>query len=181
MEFVDSYNEVGEKTGKSVSKLEAHEKGIFHKSVHVWIVNKKGEILIQRRSKNKETFPNMLDVSFAGHIRSGESSIEAVKREAKEELGLEIDLERLEYLFTYKKEEKIKDSYFENEFNDVFLYSKEIEIKDCKFIDNEVSEVKYVDFRRLEMMWKDKNMELIDHKVHFAGLFYILHKKFDRI
>lgn len=182
MELVDIYDCFGEKTGEKVSKLKAHEEGLFHKAVHVWIINKKGEVLVQRRNSNKETFPNMLDISFAGHIQSEETNIEAIKREGKEELGLDIELEKLKYLFTYKKEWVIKEnSYFENEFDDVFLYEDDIKVEDCIFTDSEVSEVKYIDFRRLEMMWKDKNVEIIDHQVHFAGLFYILHKKFDRI
>lgn len=180
MEYVDVYNRLGEKTGEVVPKIKAHQLGLYHKAVHVWIVNKNGELLVQRRNYNKKVFPNMLDISFAGHISSGETSIEALYREAKEELGIDINLDYLSYLFSYRKEFVIvPGEYFENEINDVYLYEKDIKIEDYKFEDNEVSEVKYIDFRKLEKMWKEKNPELIDHEVHLAGLFYILHEKFD--
>ena len=39
MEYVDVYNKFGEKTGEVVPKLRAHELGLYHKAVHVWIVN----------------------------------------------------------------------------------------------------------------------------------------------
>lgn len=180
MEYVDVYTRLGEKTGEKIEKAKAHELGLYHKAVHVWIVNEKGELLVQRRNSNKKVFPNMLDISFAGHVSSGETSIEALCREGKEEIGIDIDLDCLSYLFSYRKEFIIiPDKYFENEIDDVYLYEKEVKIEDCKFEDNEVSEVKYIDFRELEKMWKEKNKELINHGIHLAGLFYILHEKFD--
>lgn len=180
MEYVDVYNKFGEKTGEVVPKLRAHELGLYHKAVNVWIVNKKGELLVQRRNYDKKVFPNMLDISFAGHVSSGETSIEALCREGKEEIGIDINLDYLTYLFSYRKEFVIiPGKYFENEIDDVYLYEKDINIENFRFEDNEVSEVKYIDFRKLEKMWKEKDPELIDHEVHLAGLFYVLHEKFD--
>ena len=180
MEYLDVFTKYGEPTGESIDRNIVHEKGMFHKSIHVWIVNSKGERLVQRRDSSKKTYPNMLDTSFAGHVSSNEGLIEAVIREGKEELGLEIDLECLNYLFAIKSEIKVRENYYENEINDVYLYEKDVKVEDCKFTDNEVSEIKYIDFRVLEKMWQDKSSELIDHDVHYAALFYILHQKFDK-
>ena len=180
MEYLDVFTKYGEPTGESIDRKIVHEKGMFHRSIHVWIVNSKGELLVQRRDSSKKTYPNMLDTSFAGHVSSNEGLIEAVIREGKEELGLEIDLECLNYLFAIKSEIKVRENYYENEINDVYLYEKDVKVEDCKFTDNEVSEIKYIDFRVLEKMWQDKSSELIDHDVHYAALFYILHQKFDK-
>lgn len=180
MEYVDIYTRLGEKTGEVVEKTKAHELGLYHKAVHVWIVNSKGEVLIQRRNANKKVFPNMLDISFAGHISSGETTMEALLREGKEELGLDINKDCLEYLFSYRKEFVIvPNKFFENEIDEVFLYLKDVKIEDCTFKDHEVAEIKYIDFRELEKMWKENNKELINHGIHLAGLFYVLHEKFD--
>lgn len=180
MEFIDIYTRLGESANQKEEKTVAHEKGLFHKTVHVWIINSKGELLVQRRSKDKRTYPNMLDISFAGHISSGESIVDGVLREGKEELGLDINLDYLSYLFSYRVEKEIeKNKYFENEIVNVFLYEKDIEIEEYKFLDKEVQEVKYIDFRILEEMWKNGDKELIDSGVGFATLFYILHKRFD--
>ncbi len=180
MEYLDIFSKFGETTGESVDRNIAHEKGMFHKSIHVWIINSKGELLVQRRNANKKTYPNMLDTSFAGHVASGESLTEAILREGEEELGLKIDLDYLNYLFAIKSEKKIRENYYENEINDVYLYEKDVKIEECKFTDDEVSEIKYIDFKILEKMWKEKSTELIDHDVHYAALFYLLHQKFDK-
>ena len=180
MEYLDIFSKYGEPTGKSIDRNIAHEKGMFHKAIHVWIVNNKGELLIQRRNANKKTYPNMLDTSFAGHVSSGESLTEAILREGKEELGLEIDLNCLNYLFSIKSEKQVRENYYENEINDVYLYEKDVKIEECKFTDDEVSEIKYIDFKILEKMWKEESPELIDHDVHYAALFYLLHQKFDK-
>lgn len=182
MEYIDIYTKLGEKTGKSMEKTMAHEQGLYHRAVHVWILNKKGELLIQRRSKNKRTFPGMLDISFAGHISKGENSLEAVVREGKEELGIDIDFEKLEYIFSFRKEFIIEENkYYENEIADVYIYEKEIEIDEFEFLDKEVEDVRYIDFRKLEKMWKEKDKELINQGIEYSGLFYTLHKKFDKI
>ena len=68
MEYLDVFTKFGEPTGESIDRNIAHENGMFHKSIHVWIVNSKGELLVQRRNSNKKTYPNMLDTSFAFYI-----------------------------------------------------------------------------------------------------------------
>ena len=180
MEYLDVFTKYGEPSGESIDRNIVHKEGMFHKSIHVWIVNSKRELLVQRRNSNKKTYPNMLDTSFAGHVSSGESLIEAVLREGKEELGLDIDLNSLNYLFAVKSEKVVRENYYENEINDVYLYEKDIKIEECSFTDDEVAEIKYIDFRELEKMWKEKSTELIDHDVHYAALFYVLHQKFDK-
>ena len=180
MEYLDVFTKYGEPTGESVERDIVHKEGMFHKSIHVWILNSKGELLVQRRDSSKKTYPNMLDTSFAGHVSSKEGLLETIIREGKEELGLDIDIECLNYLFAIKSEKKIGENYYENEINDVYLYEKDVKIDECKFTDNEVSEIKYIDFRVLEKMWQDKSSELIDHDVHYAALFYLLHQKFDK-
>lgn len=79
MELMDVYDELGQKTGLVVEKLEAHSKGFLHKSVCVWIINSHNEILLQKRASHV-AFPNMLDISCSGHIQSGETPLEAVLR-----------------------------------------------------------------------------------------------------
>ena len=66
-EIIDEYNYRGEKIGV-VDKDIAHEKGLWHKSVHVWLINDKNEILLQYRCAEKKLYPNTWDISFAGHI-----------------------------------------------------------------------------------------------------------------
>ena len=88
-EMIDQYNLRGEKINV-IDKAEAHKLGLWHKAIHVWVVNDNNEILLQYRCKDKSFYPNTWDCSFAGHIGTGESSLETVLREGKEELGIDI-------------------------------------------------------------------------------------------
>ena len=83
MEYIDIFDENNNSTGTIKEKEQAHLEGDFHRSVHVWIINNKKEILLQKRSPNKKNYPNKWDISSAGHIRSRESIIEGAKREVK--------------------------------------------------------------------------------------------------
>lgn len=91
MEYFDIVDEAGTPTGEIVSRAEAHEQGILHRTAHVWIVrerNGRTEVLLQKRSENKDSFPGMYDTSSAGHIPAGDEPLPSALRELKEELGV---------------------------------------------------------------------------------------------
>ncbi len=92
MEFFDVLDEQGNKTGEIIERNEAHKKGICHRVIQVWFINSKKELLLQKRSANKESCPNMWCVSVGGHIESNEDERQTIIREVSEELGLEIQL-----------------------------------------------------------------------------------------
>jgi isopentenyldiphosphate isomerase/intracellular septation protein A len=61
---------------------------LLHPVVHLHLFNKSGKLFMQKRSMNKDTQPGKWDTSVGGHISPGESIAEALKRETREELGL---------------------------------------------------------------------------------------------
>ena len=85
-EILDIFNEQGEKI-REAPKSEAHHSGLLHRTAHVWFLNSKGQLLIQKRAKNKKTFPGYWDNSASGHVAAGKSSVEGAYIETKEELG----------------------------------------------------------------------------------------------
>lgn len=111
MEFIDIYDDLGQKCGMS-EKDKVHRKALIHKGVCVWIMNSRRGLLLQTRNSHV-MFPDMLDISFSGHIQAGETSLEAVNREGREELGINIETDKLQYLFSSREYGGI-DGYFEN-------------------------------------------------------------------
>lgn len=67
---------------------EVHAKGLLHRAVHVFAVNRKGEILLQRRSLLKDNHPGVWDSSVSGHLDAGEDYEIAAVRELEEEMGI---------------------------------------------------------------------------------------------
>jgi len=86
-EYLDIVDKKGNLTGEKAPRKEVHSKGLLHRSAHVWIINSNKELLIQRRSPNKDIYANKLYVSVAGHYSSGENRYDAIKREFEEEIG----------------------------------------------------------------------------------------------
>lgn len=172
MEFIDIYDDLGQKSGKREEKDEAHRKALVHRGVCVWIMNSKREILLQTRSSHV-IFPDMLDISFSGHIQTGETPLEAVKREGREELGVNIDASKLQYLFSCR-EYGGDDGYFENEIDDVFLYRADIPIDEYSFYDNEVKEVRYISLDEFKMMVESGSSMLLPYEAHYRFLLIAL-------
>lgn len=171
-EMIDAYNYRGEKTGV-VDKDIAHEKGLWHKSVHVWIINDKNEILLQYRCAEKKLYPNTWDCSFAGHVAAGENSIQAVQREGKEEIGIDVDLEKLNFILTNRECIKYEDIN-SNEFVDIFLLRQNFNLDEIKFQKEEVHDAKYVSLEEFfDLMDNDK---LLPHKIEYMVLKEYLNK-----
>lgn len=177
MEYIDIFDENNNPTGQIKEKGKAHEEGDFHRTAHVWIINDKNELLLQKRSANKKSHPNCWDISGAGHIKAGESVIDGAIRELKEELGVEAEEKDLQYIATIKSTKNPKNM----EFGYVYLLRCNKKISDYIFEDEEVSEVKYVYYEELEKMVKDKAEGLLLHDEEFKKLFeYIRNKEKDK-
>jgi len=79
-------------------------------------------VLLQKRAANKRTWPNRLDISAAGHIDLGEDPLTAAQREAKEEIGLEIDPNALKEISVEKTYKTAEGGAIENEFQWLYLF-----------------------------------------------------------
>lgn len=98
IEYLDVIDEKGNLTGKIVARENAHYEGIRHRASHLWLVRKRNgeiQVLLQKRSANKEAFPNCYDISSAGHVPAGEDFETSALRELKEELGITADKQDL--------------------------------------------------------------------------------------
>lgn len=88
-EYIDVLDGDGNKTGESRTMDDIHKYGLVHRTAHVWILNNRKQLLLQRRAESMGIYPFFWDISSAGHISSGETSLQGAKRETKEELNLD--------------------------------------------------------------------------------------------
>ena len=151
MEIFDIIDENGNPTGKTVERSIAHAEGIRHRTAHIWIIRRKNgrtEILLQKRSRNKDSFPGKFDTSSAGHIQAGDEPLESALRELKEELGIHAVPEDLQFC------RKIPDIFCQRiswkmfrmkRLPFVYIYDHPVEIDRLTLQKEEVEEVQWFD------------------------------------
>lgn len=167
MEYFDVVDESGKPTGVCVSRAEAHDKGILHRTAHVWIVRRQAgttEVLLQRRSPEKDSYPNMYDTSSAGHISAGDEPEESAIRELGEELGIRATPEDLTFIGTFRIQyvENFHGKPFrDNEFTYVYVYGHPVDAKSLTLQESEVSGVEWFP---LDEVWD----EIQGHSARFC-------------
>lgn len=176
-ELLDVLDENGNPTGKSKTKEEIYRDGNWHRSVHIWIINDDQEILVQKRNPMKKTFPNLWAISSAGHVLAGETSIESGLRELKEELDVDADADELEYLFTIKRVQPYRGSYI-RVFDDVFLLKRNIDVNKTKLQVEELTDIKYVYYEYLEMIFKSGDTSYVPYTEEHEKLFKLLNDRY---
>lgn len=179
MEYFDVTDENGNKTGKKKLRKHVHRDGDFHRAVDVWILNSKNELLIQKRSASKDSYPSMWEVSCSGHISAGDSSLKSAVRELEEELGLKVEGKDLKYLFETKESYITNNGTFiNNEIKDVYLIERDINLSDLKLQKEEVEEVKFINFLELEKLINANDKNFVPHEEGYKKLFALLKKAF---
>jgi len=151
MEILDIVDEYGNPTGKTVERKKAHEEGIMHRTSHVWILrNKKGkvQVLLQKRSETKESFPGCYDISSAGHIPAGMDFVESAIRELQEELGISVSADEL--IFCGDRTVIWDDSFCGKPFHDrqytrVFILWRDLDEGDFILQKEEVDSLLWMD------------------------------------
>ena len=141
----------GRTTGVSKPKPDVHRDGDWHRAAHIWIIGNDGRFLIQRRSLRKENNPGLWDVSAAGHLSAGESAIDAAVRETFEELGLRLHREELNLVASLAQSCVLNNNtYYDNEFHEIFVVRRDVDIASLTLDPEEVAEVKWVNELRLD-------------------------------
>lgn len=151
MEQFDIVDENGQPIGETVERTFAHENGIRHRAAHIWIA-RKGEggwqVLLQKRSMDKDSFPGMLDTSSAGHIQAGDEPLESAIRELFEELGIAAQKEELHFagMFQIYFEKPFHGRLFKDyEIAYVYIYTNAVEIEQLTLQKEEVETVAWFD------------------------------------
>lgn len=151
MEIFDIVDEYGLPTGETVERSVAHSEGIRHRTAHIWVVREvegKYQILMQKRSMDKDSFPGCYDTSSAGHIHAGDEPKISAIREMSEEIGINALEDELEMIGTFSnryEKEFYGKMFKDNEVSFVYVYDKDIVIDELKLQKEEVDSVKWFD------------------------------------
>ena len=179
-EFFDVLDENGNKTSKTKLRSEVHRDGDWHKAVHIWIINNNGDVLLQRRCATKDSNPNMLDISSAGHLSAGDDSLTGAIRELKEELNLDVNKEDLKLIKTLKRSSKYTETFINNEFDDLYILRTNKKLEDMKYQEEEISEIMFVPYKEFKKMVQNRQPDLLRHDDEFEILFNLFDNEFDK-
>ena len=158
MELFDLLGEDGKPTGVVQERGVVHWEGSLHGTVHIWIARKTEngtEVLLQKRSANKDSNPGCLDISSAGHMQAGAGVMESALRELQEELGIEAKPEDLEFIGTHRagyEKEFYGRMFRDREQMNVFLYKRPVDINRLHLQEEEVESVRWVPMEELKNM-----------------------------
>lgn len=176
-EYFDILDEQGNKTGITKPRVYVHRDGDWHRAEHIWIINDNKDILLQRRCPTKDSDPNMLDISCAGHLVAGDEPIDGALRELEEELSLIVNKEDLKYITTLKRSPKHNNDFVDNEFDDLYLLKINKKIEELTYQKEEISEILFVPYEEFKNMVYNKREDLIIYSDEYKILFEILDKE----
>lgn len=175
-EYFDVLDEQGNKTGQTKLRSAVHRDGDWHQAVNIWIVSPNQEILLQRRSATKDSWPGRLDVSCGGHVVAGETPLEAAISELREELGIEVNPQELEFLGIQRSSTRPAPNFINNSFNHVYILRRNFKLSDFTLQDSEVAEVTSLSPNQLRQMVENADADLVPHSYLYQLLFDTLDK-----
>ena len=152
MEFWDIYDENKQLTGRTMKRNDwCLKEGEYHLTVLGVIARPDGTFLITKRVMTKAWAPGWWEVSGGG-VQAGESSEEAVRREVKEETGLDVRNAEGGYAFTYKR---VNPDEGDNYFVDFYRFVMDIDEKDVSFQEAEIDGHMFATREQIESFAKE--------------------------
>lgn len=128
----------------SMEKLKAHQEGVLHRAFSIFLFNKNGEVLMQRRALGKYHSPGLWTNTCCSHPAPEETVMEAAKRRLKMEMGMSTPVE-FSFKFYYKSD--FENGLMEHEIDHVLFGETEIQ---PLLNTDEACDWKYMSFEELE-------------------------------
>ncbi len=161
MELWDLFDKNRNSLNKTMVRSDKVPTNCYKITVYICIFNDNDEMLICQRTANKHTYPNYWDFSAAGSAIAGETSEQAIKRELKEEIGIDLYNENLTPKLTF---------YSEDAFNDIYTYKMNVAITDLVFQKEEVKNAKWA--TKQEIISMIKNNTFIPFRANLIDLLF---------
>lgn len=149
MEYWEVLDENGNPNGEIMKKYDqkVFDRGLYHLGADVWIINSEDKILIQKRAPFKKLEPNVWAMT-GGSVIVGETSLNTIVREAKEELGINIDEKELKLATKFRTGHVWVDTY---------ILKCDYDIEEMEFQKEEVSEAKWATWEEIDELVKNNN------------------------
>ena len=145
-ELLKIFDESGVQIGEA-PRSEVHKKGYWHETFHCWLISLEKNhprIYFQIRSHRKKDYPNLLDITAAGHILATETVNDGI-REVKEELGIAVNMDEVVSLGIIKNSIFL-DKMIDREFSHVFILKSNQPFTEFNLQKEEVSGIVKADF-----------------------------------
>lgn len=160
------YDEQGQPlANKGAVRSDVFSKGLLHGASHVWIwrhINQTPQILLQKRSATKETWPNLFDISAAGHIDVNEDPLTAAIRETHEEIGLAVTEADLNFIGVEKIYMTDGNGKIENEFQWIYLYEINSNVE-FKLHEDEVASLEWQNIENFKTRLVSRSQNYVPH------------------
>ena len=150
IEILPVVDENGKVIGQAPRTVCHTNPALIHPVFHLWIFDGNNNVLLQKRSKLKDVFPGLWDISCASHMDLNETALQTAERELKEELGLDIQELHLHHALNY-----IERLPHQSEF--IYLYYARMakkSTKSFKFQKEEIDELKWFDIDEALSLYK---------------------------
>lgn len=142
MEYWDVYDAARRPLGRKHLRGRPLRPGEYHLIAFVWVVNAAGQLLLTKRSPEKETYPNLWE-NTGGSAVAGETSRQAIRRELFEETGIAAREEEFEFLATTVRRTWIADTY---------LLRRDVALENIRFQPGETCDARWVTRKEFDGM-----------------------------
>ena len=147
MERMDLYDAQRRPLGRTAERGETLPEGAYHLMAHILVFHPDGRILIQRRQPFKKYWSGLWDITTGGGALAGEDTAQAAMREAREELGLAVDLTGKRPAFTINQGRT---------FDDYYLLEREVDLSALRLEPSEVAEVAWATAEEIVRLIREK-------------------------
>lgn len=163
MEIMDIYDANGNRTGKTAVRRSPLPAGQYFLCVQLILETPEHLFLIQKRSDTKPTRPGQWDIT-AGAVDAGETSQHGILRETKEEIGLTLSQDQLEFWFR----DRCRSTY-----HDIYHVQTKFTLDDCTMQPSEVQALRLVTANELWEIIEASNHRSTNYKEQMKK--YLLH------
>jgi isopentenyldiphosphate isomerase len=149
VEQYEVLDEQGHKIGKTLDRITVHKQGLWHEVVNVWVINSRGELLMQLRAPDVELSPNVWDVTVGSHLRPGEEPVQGAARALNTELKLNTVPDELKHLFNIQCANPMPNGTTHKVLGHVFLMQHDVDISALKPDPKKITKLAWVSLQTL--------------------------------